>query len=105
MAELGELVRVIWKDAHGSAANVVYELEEIPHEPIEVVSYGVLLKDDEVGVSIASEKCDDSCYRGYSFIPRGMLVRVEPIKKVRKRKPKVQPVLDIPPEIPKPPKN
>jgi hypothetical protein len=88
MPELGELVRVVWEDAHGSAANVVYEIEEIPHQAIQVISYGILLKSDELGVSIASEKCDDSCYRGYSFIPKGMLVRIEPVKKVRKRKPK-----------------
>jgi len=92
MAEIGELVKVVWNDAHGSAANVVYELEEIPHAPIEVVSYGLLLKEDEVGVSIASEKCDSSCYRGYSFVPRGMLVRIEPLKKARpKRKSKIKP--------------
>lgn len=87
MAELGELVKVIWLDAHGSATST-FELEEIPHAPIEVVSYGILLKEDDVGVSIASEKCDDSCYRGHSFIPKGMLVRVEPIKTPRKRRPK-----------------
>ena len=80
----GELVMCIWLDAHGSAANVVYELEEIPHAPIEVVSYGILLKYDDVGISIASEKCDNSCWRGYSFIPKGMIIRVEPVKKKRK---------------------
>lgn len=86
---LKELVRVTWLDAHGSAANVVYDIDEIPHAPIECTSYGILLKDDEVGVSIASEQVDVDTYRGYSFVPRGMLVKIEPVvKPKRQRKPK-----------------
>ena len=77
---------------------MVYELEEIPHQPVEVISYGILLKHDAVGVSIASEKCDTSCYRGYSFIPAGMLVKITPVhKKGRKRKLPANAVLDKPP--------
>jgi hypothetical protein len=88
--ELFSLVRVVWNDAHGSSANVTYDIDEIPHLPVECISYGLLLKYDSIGVSIASEKCDDSTYRGYSFVPAGMLVRVEPVKKPRKkREPKV----------------
>ena len=83
---VGQLVKVTWHDAHGSAANVTYTIDEIPHAPIEVVSYGILLKEDAVGISIASEKCDSDCWRGYSFIPAGMLIKVEPVKKPRKRK-------------------
>ncbi len=82
---IGQLVKVTWADAHGSAANVTYTIDEIPHCPIAVISYGILLKEDSIGVSIASEKCDDDCWRGYSFIPAGMLVRVEPVKKPRKK--------------------
>ena len=86
MADLFTLVRVTWADAHGSAANVAYELEEIPHAPVQVDSVGVLLKDDDIGVSIASEVCDKSIYRGYSFIPRAMVIQVAPIKSSRSRK-------------------
>jgi hypothetical protein len=89
---LGELVRVVWNDAHGSAANVVYDIDEIPHGPIECTSYGILLKSDELGVSIASEQVGVDTYRGYSFMPAGMLVKVEQVKKPRKpRKPKPPP--------------
>lgn len=89
MAELGELVKVVWLDAHGSAANVVYDIDEIPHGPIECTSYGILLKNDEVGVSIASENVGVDTYRGYSFIPIGMLTKLEAVTKKRKpRKPK-----------------
>ncbi len=82
--EIGQLVCVTWNDAHGSAANVVYSIDEIPHCPIEVTSYGVLLKQDDVGVSIASEKCDADCWRGYSFVPAKMIIKIEPVKKPRK---------------------
>lgn len=86
MADLYPLVKVTWNDAHGSAANVAYDLDEIPHCPIEVVSYGLLLKDDEVGVSIASEACDTTTFRGYSFIPRQMVVKVEAVKPPRRKR-------------------
>ncbi len=87
---LGKLVRVTWEDAHGSAANVAYELEEIPHAAIKVVSYGILLKDDEAGVSIASEVCDATVYRGYGFMPRKMVLAVDLVKSpnsARRRRP------------------
>lgn len=96
---LGELVCVIWKDAHGSAANVVYDIDEIPHAPIECESYGLLLKQDEVGVSIASEKVDVDTYRGYSFIPAGMLVSIKPMKKPRKPRKSKLPLNDEGPKI------
>lgn len=82
----GQLVKVTWIDAHGSAANTTYSIDEIPHLPVEVISYGVLLRDDELGVSIASEVCDLNIYRGYSFIPRVLIKRVEPVIKPRRKK-------------------
>jgi len=89
---LGTLVRCFWLDAHGSAANVAYSIDEIPHAAVEVVSHGILLKDDEVGVSIASEVCDKDIYRGYSFVPRLMVVRVEAVKRPRRRRTPPAPV-------------
>lgn len=87
MAELNELVKVVWNDAHGSAANVVYDIDEIPHGPIECTSYGLLLKEDDLGISIASECVGVDTYRGYSFIPAKMTISVEPVnpKKVNRR--------------------
>lgn len=93
---VGELVKCVWLDAHGSAANVVYDIDEIPHGPIECTSYGILLKQDDLGVSIASEKVGVDTYRGYSFIPIGMLKHIELVTKPKRpRKPK-------PTDIPKP---
>lgn len=85
------LVKVRWTDAHGSVGNAAWSLHEIPHAGIEITSYGLLLRQDEAGVSIASEVCGDDTYRGYSYIPAGMLISVEaviPAKKIRLRQPK-----------------
>lgn len=80
-----KLVAVTWNDAHGSATSA-YAEHEIPHAPIVIVTYGLLLRDDEAGVTIANEVCDDSTYRGVTFVPRGMIVKVTPVKRERKAK-------------------
>ncbi len=67
-----------WLDAHASSITA-YEVHEIPHAALEVASYGLLLKQDDKGISIASERCGESSYRGYTFVPAGMMVRVEPV--------------------------
>ena len=79
------LVCVTWLDAHGSAVSP-YTIDEIPHAAVRVQSYGLLLKQDTVGVSIASEVCDGDTFRGYSFVPAGLLVDVKPVKSPRKPK-------------------
>lgn len=82
------LVKVIWKDAHGVAGTTALSLHEIPHGAIEITSYGLLLRQDDHGVSIVSEVCADGTYRGYTFVPAGMLISVEPVikpKRVKKR--------------------
>lgn len=91
------LVKLTWADAHGSATGS-YTIDEIPHAPVKVQSYGLLLKDDEVGVSLASEICDSDVFRGYGFYPRALIVKVEPIVKKRKRKLSLTPsgILDTP---------
>jgi len=43
-----------------------------------------------VGVSIASERCGDDTYRGYTFIPTGMVMSVTPMK--RKRATRIKPL-------------
>lgn len=81
------LVKVEWLDAHGTATTV-HSVDDIPHAGIVVQSYGILLRQDDAGVSIASEVCDDDSYRGYTFVPAGMVRSVAPVISVRKRKPK-----------------
>lgn len=77
------VVKVVWKDAHGVSGTTSLSIHEIPHGGIKITSYGLLLRQDLEGVSIASEICEDGTYRGYTFVPAGMLISVDPIVKER----------------------
>lgn len=86
------VVCVTWTDAHGNAL-AVYESHEVPHAPALVKTYGVLLRDDAIGITLANEVFEAGSFRGVTFIPRGMIVPpVETLtrpKKPRKRQPKL----------------
>jgi hypothetical protein len=85
------LVRVVWKDAHSSSVNA-YAEHEIPHSALVIETVGWLLKQDSDGVSVANEYCADATYRGYTFVPAGLLVKVEPlVKSKRERRPSPAP--------------
>lgn len=78
------LVCVHWLDAHGSATQA-YTEQNIPHATYPMETYGILLRDDEQGVSVASETYYDDIdhernYRGHTFIPRSMVERVEIVR-------------------------
>lgn len=84
------LVCVHWKDAHGSASQA-YTEANIPHSVYPMETYGLLLRDDEAGVSIANETYWDDIdhernYRGHTFIPRGMVSKIEVVRDVKKPK-------------------
>lgn len=67
------LVCIIWEDAHGSSLGDYAESEvEHFHQPATYTSFGLLLKRDDKGVSIASEWTGHE-YRGLSFIPSQMI--------------------------------
>lgn len=70
------LVALRWLDAHGTATNS-YELHELPHKALEIVTYGLLLRDDEHGVSVACEYCGGGAYRGVTFVPRSLVVEIK----------------------------
>lgn len=83
------LVSVRWADAHASAASslTLTDVGDV-HKPSIMETTGWLLKDDEVGISLAYERSldeGDESFRGYTFIPRGMVLACEPVIKVRKR--------------------
>jgi hypothetical protein len=81
------LVIVRWKDAHGSAT-ASYSEHAFPHEPKVMNTVGWLLRDDEIGVSVVAEYCEDrddeTPFRGLTFVPRGMVVEVGYVVKPRK---------------------
>lgn len=87
------LVAVKWLDAHGSGLNA-YAEHELPHAAIEITTYGLLVREDAAGVSVAGEWCSDGTYRSCTFVPKGMLVSVTPLLKpkvVRSKKKKAPP--------------
>ena len=84
------LVALTWKDAHGTAT-AAYSLHEIPHEAIEITTYGLLLREDEKGVSVACEVCRDGTYRGVTFVPKELVLEVRRLVISRPRVKKVQP--------------
>lgn len=72
------LVAVVWDDAKATAV-VEYDLNEVRtqfHKAARYTTYGLLLVDDEKGITLASEEGDDQNLRGLTFIPRQMIVEV-----------------------------
>lgn len=79
------LVALVWKDAHATATSA-YSAHEIPHAPIIITTYGLLLRQDEAGVSVASEICADGTYRGVTFVPTEIVQEVRHLLKPKARR-------------------
>jgi hypothetical protein len=89
---LTKLVRVRWNDAH-AGGHEQYDVASVPHAPLVIETFGWLLRDDDAGVSVASEYLPEtSNYRSYTFIPRGMVVEVKDIAPVRRAARKAKPI-------------
>lgn len=71
-------VMVEWNDAWIDGNDPVSLGEvKVEHKPKVIETWGRLLHDDEVGVSIANERYkDEDVYRGRTFIPRAMIISV-----------------------------
>lgn len=69
---------IIWNDAHARNPAVEYEESEIAqqHKPEECKILGLVIKDDEKGLSLYNEETDLSSVRGLSFIPRAMIKNI-----------------------------
>jgi len=73
-----------WEDAHQSSLE--YERGDIVHRPMHYVTTGILLKDDEAGMTFATDACETNTFRGTNFIPRKMIVRAWRIGQLEPRK-------------------
>lgn len=74
-----ETVAVVWKDAHARNQAVEYTEDEAKiqlHRGESVITLGLLLKEDEEGVSLYNEETGPDSIRGHSFIPRAMIVEI-----------------------------
>lgn len=92
------LVCCIWLDAHGRTEGE-FTAEDIArefHAAIPIKTFGLLIRDDEHGLTIAQEITSEDegappTYRGLGFIPRGMVKELIPLdiptrKRTRKAK-------------------
>ena len=73
---LGTLVGVDWLDAHATVQQEQTVEEIAAVELITYTSYGKLVRCDDAVVAVAADERDDGRYRGVTFIPRGMVVRI-----------------------------
>jgi hypothetical protein len=80
------LVWVRWLDAHATAGTTAYERHELPHRACEIITYGLLLRDDGDGISVAAEEAGGGLYRGVTFIPRALVLECKPVKPVRRKR-------------------
>lgn len=90
------LVCVTWIDAHKDQDE--HAARDIPHEAAVCRVYGLLLKQDEAGVTLADEETwlrdNEVTYRGRTFIPAPFIVgevrvvvpAVRPLRVRRKRR-------------------
>ncbi len=62
-----------WEDAYWDSAEM--ERSEIAHRPILYISYGLLLKHDETGITLATDVSQTGTFRGFNFIPAKMITR------------------------------
>lgn len=93
------LVAIVWRDAHGSTTEVHTE-RDLDHKPMLMTTYGCLLLQDAVGVSVANEWCGKDEWRGITFVPAELIVKVEPLlPSVRRRSKASSPSGDSEPHV------
>jgi hypothetical protein len=89
------LVCVTWDDAHITLDEYNQgEVERDFHGPCKVNTFGLLVADDQAGVTLAmQEGLEDGKFRHLNFIPRGMIVAVvdlgPPRQKTKRKKKEV----------------
>jgi hypothetical protein len=66
---------VIWDDAHKTHEEL--HDDEINHKPSLCQTYGWIIKNDDVGITVASEwGPEDGIWRDSTFVPHGMVREV-----------------------------
>jgi hypothetical protein len=68
------LLIVTWDDAWGDSVAAITEKDaHEQHRPEVIHTIGWAIFEDNDGISLVSEICEDGTYRGRSFIPHGMI--------------------------------
>lgn len=69
-------MRVEWGDAWGSSGWASESTAVREHAPLPVQSFGVVVKHDEVGITLAGGKDANGVLLSIGFIPSGMIKKV-----------------------------
>jgi hypothetical protein len=80
---------VRWADAHSAGSVTEYAEHELPHRSAHYTTYGFLLRQDETGLTLATEHSDEHTYRGVCFVPAAMVEEILPLTLTQKRAKKV----------------
>lgn len=66
---------ITWLDAHARSQAVEYDEAEVSqyHRPEECTILGLVIRDDDEGISLYNEETDTRSIRGLSYIPRAMI--------------------------------
>jgi hypothetical protein len=93
---------IVWNDAHARNQAVEYEESELiqQHRPEECITLGLVVKDDETGITIYNEETGPSSVRGVSFIPKAMLKSVTYVNLTMPRKKAANVPIGLPHDAP-----
>lgn len=88
------LAAVVWDDAHHSLDE--YSLQDIDnqfHKAARETNYGLLIKNDEDGITLACEEGTDGGFRHCFFIPKSMVIEVIDLGLPKRKQVKSQKVI------------
>src|SRR3990167_2024711 len=84
----GEVWAVLWDDAHHNSDQL--ELKDLPHGPWQYITCGVLVKNDDTGVTLSMDKDGHEETRTHTFVPRKMIVDMWKIGNLRRKRPRAK---------------
>lgn len=85
------LVMVAWNDAHSPSSTEIVNVSNLAdmHGTLVIKTVGWELRNDDAGITLASEFCGDGDFRGVTFVPKALVAeRVELAVRRPKRAPK-----------------
>lgn len=82
-----DLRRIRWRDPCSPEATTVVNIKDLSgvHGPMIIETLGWVLRDDDVGISVANEDVGGGHYRGMTFIDKTLVVSNEPMVPIRAR--------------------
>lgn len=84
------LVSLVWLDAHSPSSTEVVNASNLDemHGTLRITTVGWELRNDETGVTLASEFCGDGDFRGVTFVPKALVAERVELKTPKAKKPR-----------------